>query len=161
MLHDASGGFFQMTSSRDLTTAKKRGSLPNDSARIIAFELDIDPDISIPRQIVEHIEDLLALGLYSPGDMLPSAAALADELEVSKRTIEQAYAILSQRGITESVSGRPSKIATSADTRAAFAQRKFTNVIRDLRLLPIPMSKDELRIAHETAVRKYFSQKKK
>jgi DNA-binding transcriptional regulator YhcF (GntR family) len=160
MLHEAPDGFFQMTSSRDLTKAKFCSSLTRSDAQHIVIELDLDPDTSISRQIIEYIEDVLALGIYHPGDILPSVAVLADKLDVSKRTVVQTYSQLAELGITESVSGKPNKIAATVDTRATFAERKFASIIRDLRRLPTPMSEEELRIASDTAVRKYFSKRK-
>ena len=54
----------------------------------------------IYEQIVEHVESLIAAGVMSQGEQLPSVRALAVELSINPNTIQKAYAILEEHGGT-------------------------------------------------------------
>jgi DNA-binding transcriptional regulator YhcF (GntR family) len=51
--------------------------------RKLTVEFVLDPDEPVTHQIVEHIMRMVAIGVYRPGDDLPSAAALAEQLGIS------------------------------------------------------------------------------
>ncbi len=60
----------------------------------------LDPTAAEPfyRQIYERFRGAIASGLLKPGDRIPSARALMQELGLARGTIEAAYALLSAEG---------------------------------------------------------------
>lgn len=50
------------------------------------------------RDIYERYRHNILSGLLRPGDKVPSVRVLADELEVARKTVETAYAILVGEG---------------------------------------------------------------
>src|SRR5450830_1092844 len=53
------------------------------------------------RQIYTRLRDAIAAQLLAPGDRIPSARSLAQELGVARGTIEAAYSLLSAEGYVE------------------------------------------------------------
>ena len=56
--------------------------------------------------IVENEENLIAAGVMSQGEQLPSVRALAVELSINPNTIQKAYAILEEHGAIYPVKGK-------------------------------------------------------
>ncbi len=80
----------------------------------------IDPKSNTPiyRQIVEQIRNAIDVGVYRPGETIPSLRALAVEIRVNPNTVQRAYEELERQGVIESRRGigafvvdRPSKAA--------------------------------------------------
>lgn len=71
-------------------------------------KIQIDPSSIVPfyKQLVEVIKDLVNNGVYKEGDFLPSRFRLADELNISKETVQKAYSVLRDMGIVESAQGK-------------------------------------------------------
>lgn len=66
----------------------------------------VDPEAGpIFEQIAGAVEAGLARGELKPGNKLPSARALAEELKVNPNTVIRAFELLEQRGITETRRG--------------------------------------------------------
>lgn len=65
----------------------------------------------IYQQIVEQIRELIANGTLSPGDKLMSERALAEELNVSRASIREAFSVLEMLGLIESRPGEGTFIA--------------------------------------------------
>lgn len=94
----------------------------------------IDPKSNTPiyRQIVEQIRNAIEVGVYRPGETIPSLRALAVEIRVNPNTVQRAYEELERQGVIESRRGigafvvdRPSKAARSKaerETRAALEE---------------------------------------
>ena len=67
---------------------------------------NVDPEAGpIFEQIADAVQAALARGELGPGDKLPSARALAEELRVNPNTVIRAFELLEQRGITETRRG--------------------------------------------------------
>ena len=58
------------------------------------------------REIYERVRNSITAGRLRPGDRLPSARALADELNVARGTVDTAYALLVGEGFLISQIGR-------------------------------------------------------
>jgi GntR family transcriptional regulator/MocR family aminotransferase len=71
-----------------MTTAKTRPVSP------------LDPTVAEPfyRQIYERFRGAIASGVLKPGDRIPSARALTQELGLARGTIETAYSLLAAEG---------------------------------------------------------------
>lgn len=66
------------------------------------LDMDLGP---IYRQIVRHVQQAIARGDLNPGDRLPSARALAQQLRVNPNTIIHAYSQLEREGLVETKRG--------------------------------------------------------
>jgi GntR family transcriptional regulator len=73
--------------------------------------LDYKDGRPIYEQIVERVEELVAKGVMSTNDQLPSVRQLAMELSINPNTIQRAYTELEHRGSIYSVKGKGSFIA--------------------------------------------------
>ena len=60
----------------------------------------LDPAVTTPfyRQIYDRFRDAIASGVLKPGDRIPSARALTQELGLARGTIEAAYSLLAAEG---------------------------------------------------------------
>ncbi len=91
--------------------------------------LILTPDEPPAAQIVEQIERLVALGVYRPGDELPSANSLGSDLGISRITVQKAYGLLIERKVAETRVGAGTYIAINADTRTDVVRRMLSAVI--------------------------------
>src|SRR6201992_2817220 len=59
-----------------------------------------DPTLAAPfyRQIYDRFRDAITSGVLKPGDRIPSARALGEELGLARGTIEAAYSLLAAEG---------------------------------------------------------------
>ncbi|MWA02838.1 GntR family transcriptional regulator [Actinomadura sp. LD22] len=57
-------------------------------------------------QLVEVIRERIASGKYQPGTKLPTTSELADEYDISTRTVSEAFRILRESGEVIGVRGR-------------------------------------------------------
>lgn len=57
-------------------------------------------------QIKNGLKNQILLGVWSPGEQLPSVRSLAGELGINPNTIQRAYSELEREGLTFTVSGR-------------------------------------------------------
>ncbi|GAA2142184.1 winged helix-turn-helix domain-containing protein [Actinomadura napierensis] len=57
-------------------------------------------------QLVEVIRERIATGTYQPGTKLPTTSELADEYDISTRTVSDAFRILRESGEVVGVRGR-------------------------------------------------------
>ena len=64
----------------------------------------LDPSAAEPyyRQIYDRFRGAIASGVLKPGDRIPSARALAQELGLARGTIESAYSLMAAEGYIES-----------------------------------------------------------
>lgn len=65
-------------------------------------------------QVVEHIKDRIAQGVYREGDLLPSERELMEELHVGRVTVREGLRILGKEGVIRSVKGKGSFVQMSA-----------------------------------------------
>ncbi len=79
----------------------------------------IDPSAPIPlqQQIVGSVRRAIAEGHLAPGDRLPSAVALGEEVGVDRNTVLAAYRKLRDSRDLEFRRGRSVRVAPTADRR--------------------------------------------
>lgn len=128
------------------------GNVAHRRVRIV-----LTPDETPVLQIVEQIERLVALGVHQPGDELPGAGTLADELGISRVTVQKAYGLLIERKVAESRVGSGTFIAEYADTRPDFMRRLFSMAITLGQNLYL--SETEISQAFESEIRRHFPQR--
>ncbi len=122
----------------------------------MTVELVLDPDEPVTHQIVSHVMRMVAIGVYRPGDDLPSAGALAEQLGLSRKIVQTAYTLLEERNVTSGVRGGSTSIAEAADTRQQYARRTFSDAITVLRNLIPPLKRDEIHDAYLTEEERHF-----
>ena len=74
------------------------------------------------REIYERVRNSITAGRLRPGDRLPSARALADELNVARGTVDTAYALLVGEGFLISHSRTGTVVAPAIPTLSAATQ---------------------------------------
>src|SRR6188474_1638309 len=62
------------------------------------FPLDRAAAEPFYRQIYDRLRGAIASGVLNPGDRIPSARALAEELGLARGTVEAAYSLLAAEG---------------------------------------------------------------
>lgn len=69
--------------------------------------MSIDPASSTPvfQQIVDHLQRLIASGVFRPGELIPSVRSLALELRVNPNTVQRAYQALERDGVVAARKG--------------------------------------------------------
>jgi len=82
----------------------------------------------IYQQIVEQIRELITDGTLSPGDKLMSERAMAEELNVSRASIREAFSVLEMLGFIESKPGEGTFI-TKADPEVLIEPLALTLMI--------------------------------
>ena len=70
------------------------------------LSIDIKSRTPIHEQLQNNIIQCIVLGIYSPGEQLPSVRSLANELSVNPNTVQKAYRILEERGVLYTVAGK-------------------------------------------------------
>ncbi len=70
------------------------------------FNIDINGNTPIYKQLIAEIERLIDNGELKEGDSLPSMNEMSFELNISKETVKKVYSILRERGLIESMHGK-------------------------------------------------------
>jgi GntR family transcriptional regulator len=88
----------------------------------VTFEINPTSGVPIYRQIVEQVLAMVAGGMLSPGDLLPSVRQVARDAAVNPMTVSKAYSRLESDGVVRRVRGqgmevRPPSTNGSLDDR--------------------------------------------
>lgn len=70
--------------------------------------IPINPKSGVPiwEQIKDQLKRQILMGVWSPGEQLPSVRSLASELGINPNTIQRAYAEIEREGLAYTVAGR-------------------------------------------------------
>ncbi|MFS0557095.1 GntR family transcriptional regulator [Brevibacillus sp. 179-C9.3 HS] len=113
-------------------------------------QLNADFPIPIHVQIKEQLKLLIGLGHLQPGEMLPPAAQLADQLQVNRNTINTVYTQLRDEGLVHMQKGRGTSIADKPAI-SAFRMRQQSLYDHAKTMMTeaqhLPFSLDELMLA--------------
>ena len=108
------------------------------------WSLHITPGSSAPiyQQIVSQVRHAIVAGSVTPGDILPSVRALAEQLLINPNTVAKAYADLSKDGLIEALPGRGLAVAprrAGSEVRCCRAPRlRHGKSFRAKRRWPLP-----------------------
>lgn len=82
--------------------------------------MKIDPRSHVPiyLQIADGIREAVAVGLYRPGEPLPSLRALALDVQVNPNTVQRAYDELARDGLIYSRRGKGVFVAEQGNVHA-------------------------------------------
>jgi DNA-binding transcriptional MocR family regulator len=89
----------------------------------LLLTLDRTSDRAIYRQIAEQIKDQIAAGRLPPGSQLPTVRQLADDLGVTRLTVQNAYAELQSSSWIEATVGRGTFVSDNARSGRRIAER--------------------------------------
>lgn len=89
-----------------------------------AVFLSIDPDSGTPiyLQIMEQIRHAVSVGIYAPGDHLPTIRELALQLRVNPNTVAKAIRELEREGLLVTRVGKGSFVSENAKAQADLDQ---------------------------------------
>ena len=80
------------------------------------IQLDYRSSVTIYDQLINGIIRLKMVGALKGGDSLPSVKALASQLGINPNTVQKAYAILEQKGLTYSIPAKGSYVGKAERT---------------------------------------------
>jgi GntR family transcriptional regulator len=85
--------------------------------------MKIQPSSHVPiyLQIADAVRAAVAVGVYRPGEALPSLRAMAIRLHVNPNTVQRAYEALEREGLVYSQRGRGLFVAERGDASAQSA----------------------------------------
>ena len=97
------------------------------------FILDEAEGRPVYRQIADELEREIATGILRPGEALPALRVLATDLRINPNTVQQAYKLLSLRGLVEVRRGQGTFVRTTREPKApARMAREIANkALRD------------------------------
>lgn len=85
---------------------------------MLNLALDRASDVPLYRQLVIQLGELIRRGILPPGERLPPIRRVADELGLTRLTVQTAFAELQSQGLVESFVGRGTFVATPAEALA-------------------------------------------
>lgn len=77
------------------------------------MELKRDDPRAIYRQIADEVHRSVAVGILKPGESIPAARQLAEQLKVNPNTVQHAYKTLVQEGVVEMRRGLGAFVASA------------------------------------------------
>ena len=97
------------------------------------FSLDDRDGRPLYRQIADELEREIATGILRSGEALPALRTLATDLRINPNTVQQAYKLLSLRGLVEVRRGQGTFVRAAREPRApARMAREIANkALRD------------------------------
>jgi GntR family transcriptional regulator len=119
--------------------------------------MNIDPSSHVPiyLQIADAVRAAVAVGVYRPGESLPSLRAMAIQVQVNPNTVQRAYDELERDGLIYSQRGRGLFVADRGTASAKSmtgdgVRRAFDEAIRAGQIAGI--SAEQLRKIFDTAL---------
>ena len=82
------------------------------------FLLDETEGRPVYRQVADEIEREIATGILRPGEALPALRVLAAELRINPNTVQQAYKLLSLKGLVEVRRGQGTFVRAQREPKA-------------------------------------------
>ncbi len=80
------------------------------------FAMQLEGGAPIYEQLVDRITELIAGGTLAENEKLPAVREVAKSLAINPNTVQKAYAILEQRGLTYSIPAKGSYVGKAAKT---------------------------------------------
>lgn len=122
--------------------------------------IDDASDRSIYEQIVEQIQEHVAVGDLEPGERLPTVRRLADSLDIAPGTVARAYGELERLGLVVTRGARGTRVAERDRSTVPDRQRSRTlaGLLRPVAVAAFHLggTADELRAALEEAMADIF-----
>lgn len=87
------------------------------------FAMQLEGGAPIYEQLVERITALIAGGTLAENEKLPAVREVAKSLGINPNTVQKAYSILEQRGLTYSIPAKGSYVGKSEKTEEIIKKR--------------------------------------
>lgn len=90
------------------------------------FILKVDPNttFSVSTQVKEQLKWLIGIGHLKPGDLLPAAGNLAEQLKLNRNTVNSVYNQLKDEGIVSMQAGRGTQVLDNQSVEDLSHRRK-------------------------------------
>src|SRR6059058_443674 len=88
-----------------------------------AFDINVDSDLPLYRQVFEQLRDSINSGKLAKGARLPATRELAGLLGLNRTTISAAYELLESEGLISGQVGRGSFVTGAPDSGDGFDWR--------------------------------------
>lgn len=107
-------------------------------------KITIPRNVSLAKSIVHEIARLVAVGKIKPGDKIPPEAVLAEQFQVGRSSIREAFRVFQILGVTEAKPGRGTILVNTAPLFALtdwseFTSKDLINDIVEARLVLEPL----------------------
>jgi DNA-binding transcriptional regulator YhcF (GntR family) len=130
------------------------------SAERLALDIDDASDHSIYEQIVEQIQERIAVGALDAGERLPTVRRLADTLDIAPGTVARAYRELERLELVTTQGARGTRVAAHKRAAVPDAERAetLTGLLRPVAVAAFHLgaSADDMRRALERAMGDIF-----
>ncbi|MBF8193404.1 GntR family transcriptional regulator [Nonomuraea sp. K274] len=83
-------------------------------------------------QVADRLRERIASGVYAPGEVLPSEAALCREFGIARNTVRRGLAILEEEGLIVTVPSK-GRIVTAASVLSPDAPYSYQRIAGELR----------------------------
>lgn len=103
--------------------------------------INLKSGVPIWEQIRDQIKRQILMGVWTPGEQLPSVRSLASELGINPNTIQRAYTELEHEGLTFTVSGRGCFVE---DDLSAIQIKKSTEALEKLDAVIAELKESEI-----------------
>lgn len=96
------------------------------------FAMQLEGGAPIYEQLVDHITELIAGGTLTENEKLPAVREVAKSLAINPNTVQKAYAILEQRGLTYSIPAKGSYVGKAAKTEEIIKKKILDTLSQDI-----------------------------
>ncbi len=106
--------------------------------------IPINPKSGVPlwEQIRDGLKNQIMLGVWAPGEQLPSVRSLATDLGINPNTIARAFSELEREGLCYSVAGRGCFVEDNLEViktkRKSEALERLDEILRELKNADVP-----------------------
>lgn len=96
------------------------------------FAMQLEGGAPIYEQLVERITALIAGGTLAENEKLPAVREVAKSLGINPNTVQKAYSMLEQRGLTYSIPAKGSYVGKSEKTEEIIKKRILDTLSADI-----------------------------
>lgn len=97
------------------------------------FAMQLEGGAPIYEQLVERITELIASGTLTENEKLPAVREVAKSLAINPNTVQKAYAILEQKGLTYSIPAKGSYVGKAAKTEEIIKKKILASLSENIR----------------------------
>lgn len=119
-------------------------------------QIDIDRQAFEPAyiQLVNILKEQIAMGVYLPGDRLPSESELCKRYRVSPMTVRRSIKVLLDQGIVSTIQGSGTYVKPPDLAGVTFSMEEFHNIFKDKERTKVKILEVLIIKADETAAKR-------
>lgn len=96
------------------------------------FAMQLEGGAPIYEQLVDRITELIASGTLKENEKLPAVREVAKSVGINPNTVQKAYAILEQKGLTYSIPAKGSYVGKTAKTEEIIKKKILDTLSEDI-----------------------------